>query len=115
MKGSGLLERQAQMRQELLSTAERILKQLMLDTLQVTLHNEFGWGYERIVRLTDAWGEVFNHYRGSCSGGVEADVLQEHLDRCLRDIVKDHMELIPFEERYPDIRKITYDKRGGKR
>ena len=114
MKGSGLLERQAAMRQELLDTAERILKQLMLDTLQITMHTEFGWGYERIVRLTEAWGEVFDHYRGSCAGGVEADVLQEHMDRHLKDIVKDHMELIPFELRYPDIRKITYGK-GGRR
>lgn len=54
MKKSGYLARERIVRQEYMSATERVTQQLMLDTLQVTLHREFGFGYDRIKRLTDA-------------------------------------------------------------
>ena len=41
---------------------------------------------------------------------MEADVLRVHLDRELADILKGHQDLIPFEERYPEIKEIAYKK-----
>lgn len=54
MKQSGFLKQQEAIRQELVAAAERITRQLMLDAAQIVLHNEFGWGYERIKRFSDA-------------------------------------------------------------
>ena len=48
-------------------------------------------------------------------GGTEADYWQEKLDRLLLDLLRDHQALIPFGERYPEIREITYGpRRAGK-
>lgn len=41
-----------------------------------------------------------NRYVGDAAGS--------HLDRELTDILKGRQELIPFEERYPEIKEITY-------
>ena len=112
MKQSGFLEKQNQIRRMYVEAAERVTQQLMLDTLQVTLHEEFGWGYDRIKRLTDAWGSCYNHFHSALNiKDVEADYLQEILDRKLRDILKDHQELLPFRERYPEIKEITYERK----
>lgn len=110
MKQSGFLKRQHDVRQALIQASERVTRQLMVDTLQVTLH-DFGWGYDRILRITQAWAEAYNHYHDTMDvKNPEADVLREHLDRELYDILKDKQDLIPFEERYPDIKEITYGK-----
>ena len=83
--------------------------------LQVTLHQEFGFGYDRIKRLTDAWGRTYNQFHDALDGGTEADYWQEKLDRLLLDLLRDHQALIPFGERYPEIREITYGpRRAGK-
>ena len=42
----------------------------------------------------------------------EADVLQEHLDRELREIYHDKM--VPFAKRYPIVKQIDYSKRVTK-
>ena len=110
MKQSGFMEKQLAMRQALMDATERVTQQLMMDTLQITLH-EFGWGYDRIMKLTKAWADAYNHYHDTLDvKNVEADVLRVHLDRELADILKGHQDLIPFEERYPEIKEITYGK-----
>ena len=43
MKQSGFMAKQLAMRQALIDATERVTQQLMMDTLQITLH-EFGWG-----------------------------------------------------------------------
>ena len=108
MKQSGFMAKQLAMRQALIEASERVTQQLMMDTLQITLH-EFGWGYDRIMKLTKAWADAYNHYHDTMDvKNVEADVLREHLDRELADILKGHQDLIPFEERYPEIKEIAY-------
>ena len=109
MKQSGFMAKQLAMRQALIEASERVTQQLMMDTLQIVLHNELGFGYDRIMRITEAWGSEYNHYHDALSiKHVEADVLRVHLDRELADILKGHQDLIPFEARYPEIREITY-------
>ena len=108
MKQSGFMAKQLAMRQALIEATERVTQQLMMDTLQITLH-EFGWGYDRITKITKAWSDAYNHYHDALNiKHVEADVLRVHLDRELADILKGHQDLIPFEERYPEIKEITY-------
>lgn len=41
-----------------------------------------------------------------------ADVCQEHMDRVLKEIIRDKAELIPHAERYKDLKKVTY---GGRK
>ena len=110
MKQSGFMAKQLAMRQALIEATERVTQQLMMDTLQITLH-EFGWGYDRIMKLTKAWADAYNHYHDTLDvKNVEADVLRVHLDRELTDILKGHQDLIPFEDRYPEIKEIAYKK-----
>ena len=109
MKQSGFMAKQLAMRQALIDATERVTQQLMMDTLQIVLHNELGFGYDRIMRITKAWGSEYNHYHDVFNvKHAEADVLRVHLDRELADILKGRQELIPFEERYPEIKEITY-------
>ena len=104
------MAKQFAMRQAMIDATERVTQQLMMDTLQITLH-EFGWGYDRIMKLTNAWADAYNHYHDTLDvKNAEADVLRVHLDRELTDILKGHQDLIPFEERYPEIKEIAYKK-----
>lgn len=110
MKQSGFMAKQLAMRQAMIDATERVTQQLMMDTLQIALH-EFGWGYDRIMKLTKAWADAYNHYHDTLDvKNVEADVLRVHLDRELADILKGNQDLIPFEERYPEIKEIVYGK-----
>ena len=112
MKQSGFMAKQLAMRQALIDATERVTQQLMMDTLQIVLHNELGFGYDRIMRITKAWGSEYNHYHDVFNvKHAEADVLRVHLDRELADILKGHQNLIPFEERYPEIKEITYGRK----
>lgn len=107
MKQSGLLLRQRKINQAYMDTTERVMKQFMVDTLQMTLH-DMGWGYERILRLTEAWGKKYSAYYKALGTSTEADYLRFCMDRELKDLLKDKQELEPFEARYPDIKRITY-------
>ena len=112
MKQSGYMAKQLAMRQAIIDATERVTQQLMMDTLQIVLHNELGFGYDRIMRITKAWGSEYNHYHDVFNvKHAEADVLRVHLDRELADILKGHQNLIPFEERYPEIKEITYGRK----
>lgn len=112
MKKSGLLQRQADSENAMMHAAERLTKQYMIDTVQLTLH-ELGWGFDRIMRFSEQWQAVREEYRAALwPKDPECDVAQDHMDRALVQIINGKMELIPFSERYPDLRKITY---GGKR
>ena len=111
MKQSGFMAKQLAMRQALIEATERVTQQLMMDTLQIVLHNELGFGYDRIMRITKAWGSEYNRYHDALNTKyAEADVLRVHLDRELADILKGNQDLIPFEERYPEIKEIAYKK-----
>lgn len=102
-------ERYAQARVE---SAQRLIFQYMIDTLQMTLHQTEGWGYERIMRLTDAWEQTQKEYTPALnSGNPAADVMQEHMDRVMAQIISSRKELIPFAARYPELKKVRY---GGK-
>ena len=107
MAKNGYLQKQQIRLQVYVEATEAIMKQFMVDTLQLAIHEEFGWGYDRIERLTKAWGAKYSEFY-PCLGtkDQEADYLRECLDRQLKEVIRDHMELIPFKERYPEIKEI---------
>lgn len=39
-----------------------------------------------------------------------ADVMQEHMDRVMAQIISEKAELIPFPARYPDLKEIKYGR-----
>lgn len=113
MGGNNLfLKRIHQERENAMSVTERVTRQMMVDTLQVTLH-EHGWGYDRIKALCDLWSDNYKEYSRALmpKRDPEADAAQEHLDRALADILKGKQALIPFYERYPDIQLVHYEGR----
>ena len=87
--------------------------QFAVDTLQMTMHQQEGWGYDRIMRVTHEWMETQREYRPALNcKDPAADVCQEHMDRVLKEIIRDKAELIPHAERYKDLKKVTY---GGRK
>ena len=110
MPKSGYLQRQAIRDQAVVLAVEQTTQQLMLDTLQVTMHREYGWGYDRIKALSEQWAALYNHFHGAIDRGPEQDVFQEHLDRQLVEIMRGKQALIPFAQRYPYLREIKYGK-----
>ena len=110
-KQSGMIAFAEQFAQAKLDAAQRLISQYMIDTLQMTLHQTEGWGYERIMRLTEAWQQTQKEYTPALnSNDPAADVMQEHMDRVLAQIINGKAELVPFPARYPDLKKIKYGR-----
>ena len=85
--------------------------QFATDTLQMTIHQKDGWGYDRIMRITHNWVAVQREYKPALDcRNPEADVCQEHMDRVLAEIIRDRMTLIRFPDRYPHVKKIKYGR-----
>ncbi len=111
MKKNEYLERRKQDNLSYARAAEDIVRQMMCDTLTVTLNRDCGFGYDRITKVLDAWGERYNLFMNACDvEHSEADYLQEVLDRDLKYICRKH-EFYPFKQRYPRVLDIDYKRR----
>lgn len=53
-KQSGYLQRWENETNRLLQATMAITSQYDIDTLQIAIHQTEGWGYDRIMRLTEA-------------------------------------------------------------
>ena len=85
--------------------------QFATDTLQITIHQKDGWGYDRIMRLTHDWIDTQREYKPALDcRNPEADVRQVHMDRVLAQIINGKADMIPFPARYPDLKKIKYGR-----
>lgn len=110
-KISGMQRYAEQFAQAKVEAAQRLISQYMIDTLQMTLHQTEGWGYNRIMRVTHEWMEIQREYKSALNcKNPEADVRQVHMDRVLAEIINGKAELIPFPARYPDLKKIKYGR-----
>lgn len=113
MRGkNAYLTKQEAVKQAFAQVGERVGQQLMSDCMMLTLNEEFGFGYDRIKRAFVSVMKKYNQYHDALDGGPEADYVQERLDAAIRRIMKDRERFCPFEERYPDIKKTTYGKKG---
>ena len=110
-KISGMQRYAEQFAQAKVEATQRLISQYMIDTLQMTLHQTEGWGYDRIMRLTEAWGQTQREYTPALnSNDPAADVMQEHMDRVMAQIISGKQDLKPFPERYHELRKVTYGR-----
>lgn len=86
-------------------------EQWTIDLVEVVLHRDFGWGYDRIKRLIDAVSEADAYYYPALDrSNPEQPIYQERLDNVLREIVGERQEFYPFKERYQLITEARYDK-----
>lgn len=115
MKKSGYLAKRSAAEKETLAVMQEIMEQFLFDTAVITLHEDFGWGYERLKRFEQKWSETHDHFIAALEGGMESDVYQERLDRPLRAIVGDRQEFHDFHDRYPMIKQLGYGPRGGRK
>lgn len=93
-----------------MKTAERVARQFDIDTLQIALGRK-GYGYKRVMELCAVWKEVRAEYWQAIQSGPEQDVAQDRLQRELLQIAKDPKLMVPFEERYPEVKQPTYGRR----
>ena len=94
-------------------TGERISRQFDIDCFQIALarYQKRHFGFQVIMELSDLAEQVRAEYKPALQSGPEADVYQHHMDQEIQEIIKGNMELIPFEKRYPELKKQRYDKR----
>jgi hypothetical protein len=110
MKTKKTYAQQILARNEFMKQVSMVNRMFDVDTLQITLNEELGFGYDRIMHITRKWMENQEKYYPAIQPitHVEADWAQEHLDRELKRIIRGKVPLIPFAERYPDLKKIKY-------
>lgn len=96
-----------------MQVAERVTRQFDVDTWQIALarYPKLDLGFQRIMEITDLAIQVRREYSGAIEKGPEADVYRHHLDAELQAIAKGKMTVIPFEERYPELKRETYKGR----
>ena len=113
MKPNAYLARQKIKKDNFMHSVERIIKQYMIDTLIITLHDTEGWGYDRLMRLMKNWDKTREEYRHALNprNDAEADIAQAHIDSQMVRIINGKQDLIPWDERYPDLHEVKY---GGK-
>ena len=112
MKQSGMLLRKDEENEEYNLKVQAIWKQFMIDTLQITINEEDGYGFDRISRLTRAWeANIQEFFPAIDPRDPLSDVKQEHMQRAFERICKDKGEVIPFYERYPWLKRVRYDKK----
>lgn len=110
-KQSGMMVFAEEYAKAKLKSAQLLIVQYMVDTLQITIHQTEGWGYDRIKRLSDAWKAVRDEYSPLMEPShPDADVMQEHMDRVMLEIIGKKQDLIPFEERYPELKRSRTGK-----
>lgn len=118
-KQSGLLKK-IQRRDKVHEIIVReITGQYDADTVIIALAEEFGFGYDRIMRLLRRWTEVRSRYEGALSPQKddEGDVKQVHLDRKILEIMAQAgkaADFMPFKKRYPAIDDVDYTARAWK-
>ena len=110
-KQSGWMKRQDDRTEDLSIKVQLTTRQFMIDTLQMTLRKELGWGYDRIMRITDAWHDIRKEYHPAIEPRDKmCDVKQEHMQRVFKDICENkRIDPIPFKDRYPYLKGIRYD------
>ena len=97
------------MQDEAMRIAERVTRQYDLDCWQIALarYDKLELGYQRIQGITELASQVREEYSGALMRDNEQDLYRVHMDRELQEIAKHHMTVIPFETRYPELKRYT--------
>lgn len=74
-KQSGYLQRRDAELDAAFNAGAAMAMQFATDTLQITIHQKNGWGYDRIMRLTHDWVDTQREYKPALDcRNPEADV-----------------------------------------
>lgn len=113
MKQSGFLKRQADRQEDMSMKIQLTTRQFMIDTLQIALREDLGWGFDRIMTLTNAWEKRRTEYTPAIDPrDAMCDVKQEHMQRVFKDIcASKKLEPMSFKERYPYLKGVRYDRK----
>lgn len=68
------------------------------DALQIVLHQEYGWGKERLKRLNDLVGRQYQEVRYGLEKHADADVTRYKVDEIMKEIYGD--EANDWSKRY---------------
>ena len=112
-KQSGFLKRQSEKQEDFSIKLQLTTRQFMIDTLQIALREDYGWGFDRIMKLTDAWEKRREEYSPAIDPRHKmCDVKQEHMQRVFEDIcAKKKLKPHSVRERYPYLKATRYDRR----
>ena len=109
-KPNAYLAKQANLRKVYTDATETVMRQFMIDTIQIAAAEEFGFGADRIERLIKRWGAIYSKYYPAlnATSSDEADVLRYKLDMEIKPLISENFLFEPFEKRYPDLKKVKY-------
>lgn len=114
---NGYLQRQNAQTQAYIQATCDIYSQWVHDHACLVLHEEFGFGPDRLKRFREALGNSLIEYDLALSASkdpVEAgkiDELRGKLDNAMRQLVPDGEPFLPFEERFPAVKKLGYGRK----
>lgn len=99
--------------QAFLDAGERMGMQKMWDYMQLCLRDpeimgKDVFGRKRMERLFQRCKELADYFHEAFTFGKEADKRQEEMDGALREIWGENLQ--GFYDRYPELKKIRYDK-----
>ena len=112
MGKNGYLEKRQALNQGFLDAGEKMGMQKMWDYIQLTLRDpdvmgKDTFGKERLEKIFEHLKFLADRYHICFTDDKEADYYQEELDGLLRPGCD---EFYPFYERYPQLKKLGYDK-----
>lgn len=114
MKPSGYLAKRNKIEKKEIEEAENMMMQFLFDTCLITMHEDFGWGYQRLKQFESKWSETVMTYLPALRSDMEADVYQERFDRATKAFIPDGEEFHPFADRYPYVKRLGYEPRRRK-
>ena len=109
----GYFKKRNDINQSFLDAGEQLGTQKMWDYICLALRDpavmgKDTFGAKRLEKVYNAMKELASEYHTAFTDDKEADYYQELLDRQLKDLWGDKFS--PFYERYPQLKKIKYDK-----
>ena len=107
------LEKQRKLQQGFLDVGEEMGIQKICDYLHVALRDpevvgKDIYGRKRFDKLFKKLNELANYYQTAFTDDKEADVVQEDLDRNLKEVYGDDFQ--DFHTRYPYVKQLDYKK-----
>lgn len=82
------------------------------DLFLVALASEFGFGEDRVTRLSGTVEKLDNQYGNAWRLDDESDWSQKEIDGVLKRVCGD--KFVPFYDRNDAVKKITYGKKKGR-
>ena len=107
-----LVERMAAEKQAAFDIGLRIGRQQSIDLVQLALQSKHGFAEKRMWELLTEMTRMFDEFKPAFDvKHPECDYYREMLDRALAQSCGKEHPLIPFHERYEDLKQVTYGRK----